>query len=156
MNKYILQERALNMRINPTKSERAFRDRLDLKGINYLTQIVIGKYIVDFLIGKTVYEIDGSSHDGKELYDAIRDSDLRMLGYKVVHIRNSEVQTYEFYKGKLKGGEIDNPKVKDDYIPTPLEAIRLAKQQEQKSRKSTTQKQRKPKNNYFKNYKAHK
>lgn len=156
MNKYILQERALNMRINPTKSERAFRDRLELKGINYRTQVVIGKYIADFVIGKTIYEIDGSSHDGKEVYDTIRDADLRMLGYKVVHIRNSEVQTYDFYKDKLKSAEVEQPKVKEDYIPTPLEAIRLAKQQERKMNKVIKPKQRKPKNNYFKKYKPSK
>lgn len=148
MSKEILNERALNMRINPTKSERAFRDRLELKGINYLTQVVIGKYIVDFLIGKTIYEIDGSSHDGKEVYDTIRDADLRMLGYKVIHIHNSEVLTYGLLKDK--GNGISQPKVKEEYIPTPLEAIRIAKQQERKENKATKPKLRKPNNIYRK------
>ena len=61
MRKEILKERAINMILNPTKAELLFRNKLELKGIRYRTQVVIARYIVDFLVGKIIYEIDGSS-----------------------------------------------------------------------------------------------
>ena len=50
--KDILIERATNMILKPTKAEMDFRNKLELKGIRYKTQVVISKYIVDFVVGK--------------------------------------------------------------------------------------------------------
>jgi very-short-patch-repair endonuclease len=132
LSKEILIERADNMRIKPTQSEKAFRDKLELKGIRYKTQVIISKYIVDFIVGKTIYEIDGSSHDGKEIYDTIRDADLRSLGYKVIHIQNAEVANYRF--GKVTNDREMNNTKDDNYTPTPLEQIRLDKMKQPKKK----------------------
>ena len=91
----ILLQRAENMKFNPTKAEKEFRNKLDSKKIKYKNQWVIGKYIVDFLVGNTIYEIDGDSHIGREEYDAERDKFLTQKGYKVIRILNSEVATYK-------------------------------------------------------------
>ena len=132
--KDILIERANNMILKPTKAEMDFRNKLELNGIRYKTQVVISKYIVDFLVGKTIYEIDGSSHDGKEVYDSIRDSDLKSLGYKVIHIQNKDVLDYKI--GSIKHKREDSIVKKEIYIPTPLEQIRLNKQKAPKKKKT--------------------
>lgn len=103
--KDILFERAENMRLNPTKAEKEFKNKLDLKNIKYYNQYVIGKYIVDFLVGKTIYEIDGDSHVGREEYDAERDRFLTQRGYKVVRILNSEVNHFKINKKKANSAK---------------------------------------------------
>ena len=122
------------MILKPTKAEMDFMNKLELKGIRYKTQVLISKYIVDFVVGKTIYEIDGSSHDGKEMYDSIRDSDLKTLGYKVIHIQNKDVLAYKI--GSTKPKKEDKIVTKEIYIPTPLEQIRLDKQKAPKKKKS--------------------
>lgn len=105
----ILFERADNMRSNPTKSEKEFINKLDSKNIKYKNQYVIGKYIVDFLVGKTIYEIDGGSHIGREEYDAERDRFLTQKGYKVVRILNSEVKDFKISIKKAKDTKYKKP-----------------------------------------------
>lgn len=100
--KDILFERAENMRLNPTRSEKEFRNKLELKKVKYKNQWVIGKYIVDFLVGNTIYEIDGDSHLGREDYDAERDRFLTQKGYKVIRILNSEVKDFKLKPNKAQ------------------------------------------------------
>ena len=61
--------------------------------IDFDRQRVIGNFIVDFYIKKLglVIEIDGSSHDGKEEYDAEREEYLISLGLKVYRIQVDDV-----------------------------------------------------------------
>ena len=68
LSKEILIERADNMRIKPTQSEKAFRDKLELKGIRYKTQVIISKYIVDFIVGKTIYITEAKAHSSALLW----------------------------------------------------------------------------------------
>jgi very-short-patch-repair endonuclease len=62
-------------------------------GLDFDRQKIIGNYIVDFYCAetKTVVEVDGSSHDAKEEYDAQRDAFLAGLGLTVIHIRAEAV-----------------------------------------------------------------
>ncbi len=83
---------AHKMREAPTKCEEIFEKRLINAFIKYRKQVVISNYIVDFVINNSVIEIDGSSHDNKNVYDAKRDKALRKLGYKVIHIKNQDVE----------------------------------------------------------------
>jgi very-short-patch-repair endonuclease len=62
--------------------------------IDFDRQRIIGSYIVDFYV-KTlglVVEIDGSSHDDKIEYDAIRQEFLENQGLKVYRIADSDVK----------------------------------------------------------------
>ncbi|MBP0904955.1 endonuclease domain-containing protein [Mariniflexile gromovii] len=62
--------------------------------IDFDRQRVIGNYIVDFYI-KTlglIIEIDGSSHDNKQEYDAKRELFLMQLGLKVYRISDYRVK----------------------------------------------------------------
>ena len=58
------------------------------KGFDFDRQKIVGNYIVDFYCSNcnVVIEIDGSSHDDKQEYDAARDSFLESLGLTVIHI----------------------------------------------------------------------
>jgi very-short-patch-repair endonuclease len=61
--------------------------------IDFDRQRIIGNYIVDFYVKKLglVIEIDGSSHDNKEEYDADRQAYLESLGLKVCRIKAGDV-----------------------------------------------------------------
>ncbi len=102
MNREILHERAENMRCNPTFHENKFRERLEIAGIFYKCQKVIGSYIVDFLVGKTIIEIDGSSHyeTFQAVYDIERTKYLTGLGYKLIRVRNEHVVSFDMNRLK--------------------------------------------------------
>jgi len=93
MNAY-LKQRALEMTLNPTWGEKVFGERLLYSLIPFETQVIIGRYIVDFVVGKTVFEIDGSVHDGNELKDLERTKEINKLGYKVIRIQNCDVKSF--------------------------------------------------------------
>ncbi|MNK36087.1 hypothetical protein D3C87_546280 [compost metagenome] len=62
--------------------------------IDFDRQRIIGNYIVDFYV-KTlglIIEIDGSSHDEKQVYDGIRQTYLESLGLKVFRIKDFDVK----------------------------------------------------------------
>jgi len=107
----VLLSRSKNMIQNPTKAELIFKNRLIDKQIPFQTQKIIQPYIVDFLIGKTIIELDGSSHDGREEYDEKRTAFLNKLGYDVIRVKNSEAKTFslknfaKWAKLKSKKGE---------------------------------------------------
>lgn len=61
--------------------------------IDFDRQRVIGNYIVDFYIKALglIIEIDGSSHDDKEVYDKIREDYFISLGLRVYRISVDDV-----------------------------------------------------------------
>jgi very-short-patch-repair endonuclease len=64
-----------------------------LRGLDFDRQKIIGNYIVDFYCAEknVVIEVDGSSHDDKTEYDALRDAYLIGLGLAVIHLTATEV-----------------------------------------------------------------
>lgn len=62
--------------------------------IDFDRQRIIGNYIVDFYV-KTlglIIEIDGSSHDEKQIYDGIREEYLESLGLLVFRISDFDMR----------------------------------------------------------------
>lgn len=62
--------------------------------IDFDRQRIIGNYIVDFYV-KTlglIVEIDGSSHDEKQVYDGIRQEYLESLGLLVFRISDFDIK----------------------------------------------------------------
>lgn len=112
-NTEVLKERAENMRKNPTLHEKKFKDRLEMAGIFYKCQWIFGNCIVDFLIGKTIVEIDGYSHfeADQAAYDKQRTSYLNGLGYAVIRVRNEHVVSFDMNKLKSKHKTKDKDKV---------------------------------------------
>jgi very-short-patch-repair endonuclease len=91
-----LKERAKELRRAGNLSEVILWQRVHkrlFKGYDFDRQKIIGNYIVDFycLDCGVVVEIDGSSHDDKEGYDAERDAFLTGLGLVVIHISAKDV-----------------------------------------------------------------
>lgn len=62
--------------------------------IDFDRQRIIGNYIVDFYVKSLglVIEIDGSSHDEKEVYDGTRQEYLEALGLLVFRISDFDVR----------------------------------------------------------------
>lgn len=73
---------------------QALRGR-QLGGYRFRRQHAIRQFIVDFYChdAKLVIEVDGSSHDGAEEYDAERQLILEALGFRVLRFTNEEVLT---------------------------------------------------------------
>ena len=92
-----LKERARKLRKAGNLSEVLFWKEVknkQFKGFDFDRQKIIGNYIVDFYCTNcnVVIEIDGSSHDNKQEYDAKRDAYLESLGLTVIHITDVDVK----------------------------------------------------------------
>jgi very-short-patch-repair endonuclease len=85
----VLAERAAEMRTAPTRSEAALWEVLRGKaGFVVRRQVVIGQYVVDFLVPacRLVIEVDGGYHAARRVADAGRERALRRLGYRVLRL----------------------------------------------------------------------
>ncbi len=71
----------------------AFKDK-KLLGYDIDRQVIIGNYIVDFLIPELglVLEIDGESHNYKGEYDTIREEFLQSLNLEIVHCEDIAIK----------------------------------------------------------------
>ena len=92
-----LKEKARELRKAGNLSEVLFWNAVkskQLDGLDFDRQRVIGNYIVDFYCHEyaLVLEIDGSSHDDKQEYDAARDAFLKGLGLNVLHVQDIDVK----------------------------------------------------------------
>ena len=92
-----LREYARNLRTaSVSRAEKyLWRALLSRKqtGFGFKRQRPIDRFIADFFCAdlKLIIEIDGSSHIGKEAYDAYRQQRLENLGYTVIRFREGEV-----------------------------------------------------------------
>jgi type I restriction enzyme R subunit len=94
-----LKERARELRQAGNLSEVLFWNQVknkQFKGYDFDRQKIIGNYIVDFYCSNcnVVIEIDGSSHDDKQEYDAERDAYLESLGLTTIHIPVEDVMKH--------------------------------------------------------------
>ncbi len=92
-----LKDRAKELRKQWILSEVLFWKHLKDKvvlGWDIDRQVIIGHYIVDFLIPELwlVFEINGSSHDDRVDYDEERNTFLEGLWLKVIHIPDIDVK----------------------------------------------------------------
>jgi very-short-patch-repair endonuclease len=85
-----LEVRAREMRLGPTLSEARLWQALrgSRLGVAFRRQVVIGRYIVDFLAPKVslVVEVDGGYHARRSRADARRDRVLERAGYRVLRL----------------------------------------------------------------------
>ncbi|MCL2633791.1 MAG: DUF559 domain-containing protein [Oscillospiraceae bacterium] len=101
-----LRERAKVLRKSGNLSEIIMWKKLRNKqfmGYDFDRQKIIGNYIVDFycLDCSVVIEIDGSSHDNKDIYDGERNSFLQSLGLTIIHIKAQDVHDNLFKVMKM-------------------------------------------------------
>ncbi|WP_442679173.1 endonuclease domain-containing protein [Sphingomonas sp. ASY06-1R] len=91
----VLQDRAAEMRRNPTEPEKRLWRALSngqLGGYKFRRQAVIGDYIADFACpsARFIVEVDGETHCDPEV-DARRDAALASRGYAIIHVTNADV-----------------------------------------------------------------
>jgi len=77
---------AITLGDNLTFHEEMFSCFLKDQNIPFNSQQVIDKYIVDFLIGNVIIELDGRGHASRFAGDRIRDKALNDLGFHVVRV----------------------------------------------------------------------
>ncbi len=92
-----LKQRAKELRRAGNLAEVLLWNQLkgkQLNGLDFDRQKIIGHYIVDFYCAElnTVIEVDGSSHDDKAEYDALRDAYLTGLGLHLIHMTDNDVK----------------------------------------------------------------
>lgn len=92
-----LKERAKKLRKAGNLAEVLFWQQVrnkQFRSLDFDRQKIIGNYIVDFYNAnyQIVVEIDGSSHNDKQEYDAIRQAFLEDLGLKVIRYSDKEVK----------------------------------------------------------------
>jgi very-short-patch-repair endonuclease len=86
------------MRREPVTTERTLwrvlRDRR-LEGLKFRRQVVIGRYIVDFLClrHRLIVEADGPFHEEKAAHELERDAWLTAQGFRVLKFANLQIET---------------------------------------------------------------
>jgi very-short-patch-repair endonuclease len=95
MDKFILRQRAKDLRKQSTNTERHlwYNLRANRLGFKFKRQVPIGTYIVDFvcLEKRLIVELDGGQHLDNEQYDRERTAWLTAHGFKVLRFWNNEV-----------------------------------------------------------------
>jgi len=86
------------LRKESTEAEKLVWDVLrnrKYRNIKFRRQRVIGSYIIDFYCSEHLFgvEIDGSSHHGKEEYDADRQLEIESKGIRIIRVTNKEIFT---------------------------------------------------------------
>lgn len=71
---------------------KCLRDR-QLNGYKFRRQRPIGRYVADFVCvdERLIIELDGDSHDVRQVYDQARTDALQSLGYRVLRFTNVDV-----------------------------------------------------------------
>ena len=80
-----------------TRAESALWRHLrgrQLTGLRFRRQEPLGPFIADFYCAtaRLAIELDGSSHEGRETYDALRTEILSNEGYRVLRFSNAQVE----------------------------------------------------------------
>jgi very-short-patch-repair endonuclease len=93
---HVLWQSARNLKQEMTAAEKLLWTHLrgnQLHGFHFRRQQIIGSYIVDFYCHtcKLVIEVDGDIHELQMEQDAIRDTHLTEMGFRVVRFRNDEI-----------------------------------------------------------------
>lgn len=89
-------ERARELRAMQTKPEEivwsALRNRR-VAGLKFRRQFPIGSYVADFACPEShlIVELDGESHEGRQVDDARRTEFLESHGFKVFRVTNDDV-----------------------------------------------------------------
>lgn len=80
--------------------ERCLNGWLCNWGVKHQNQAIFPPYIVDILLTdyKVILELDGAQHEFNTAYDRKRDLHLMNLGYKVIRIKNTDMNDKQYIK----------------------------------------------------------
>ena len=90
------RSRAIDLRRNATNPEQKLWSilcRRQLGGLKFRRQHPVEPYILDFYCSSAnlVVELDGESHEGRQLYDESRTQHLCSLGLRTIRVTNDDV-----------------------------------------------------------------
>ena len=93
-----IKDSSRKMKKKPTPEESFVILKLDSLKIPYMTQKIMGFYILDFALPTKMLniEVDGLIHDQRKNYDYLRDKFMEKCGYIVLRIPNSEVYNFNY------------------------------------------------------------
>jgi very-short-patch-repair endonuclease len=89
---------AIDLRRNTTVPEQKLWSilcRRQLGNLKFRRQHPIEPYVVDFYCASAnlIVELDGESHNGREIYDEHRQEFLERLGVKIIRVLNDDVMS---------------------------------------------------------------
>jgi len=95
-NKKSEKEKRRKLRNNPTYTEKVLwlsLRRKQILGVRFLRQYSVNYFVVDFYAPKIklAIEVDGSSHIGKEKYDADRQKYIEAFNIKMIRYTDEQV-----------------------------------------------------------------
>ena len=92
-----LKKHKARLKRQMTKGERAFEIILKTNGIKYKKQMILGFYILDFVLPDYMLniEVDGLYHSERKKEDYLRDNFCRDCGYSVIRIKNEDVISFD-------------------------------------------------------------
>ena len=69
------------------------REEAKARKFKFRRQVALHPYVADFACMETrlLVELDGSSHEARQNYDARREEDLRQMGFHVLRFSNDEI-----------------------------------------------------------------
>jgi very-short-patch-repair endonuclease len=81
-----------------TPQELYVLKQLGVLGINFKYQIILGFYIMDFILPDKMVniEVDGGVHDTSINYDKNRDNFTRKCGFSIIRIRNNDIYSFDY------------------------------------------------------------
>ena len=129
MRKKALVRQANKMRQRLTPSEAIFAKKLSAWGFRYKMQKVVGPWIADFYLPEyeLIVEIDGKSHFTRtgRLRDQLRDRWFEKNNYRILHIRNEDVDTFqcEDLFGRGKNGPVHEEEGLPAYLTEVLDTF---------------------------------
>jgi very-short-patch-repair endonuclease len=93
-----LQKYKKQFKRKPTESEKLAEIKLKETGIEYKKQMILGFYILDFVIPNKLLniEIDGGYHSDNKMKDYLRDKFVCKCGFSVIRIKNEGVNKFDF------------------------------------------------------------
>jgi len=90
-----LFERRKELRLRATSQEEILWEKLrnNKLGFRFRRQHSFGGYILDFYCfsKRLIVEVDGDSHVSNKEYDDVRDKYFTDLGYRILRLKNNEV-----------------------------------------------------------------
>jgi very-short-patch-repair endonuclease len=98
------------LKTHMTKEEKYVEDQLKLIGIEYKKQMILGFYIMDFILPTKMIniEVDGGIHKETAKRDYLRDKFTNKCGFIVIRIKNEDIYSFD-YNGLLKYPEFNLP-----------------------------------------------
>jgi very-short-patch-repair endonuclease len=92
----MMRELARKLRNNLTDAEKHlwyYLRNKNLEGLKFRRQVILGKYIVDFICfeKRLIIEVDGGQHVDNKQSDIVRDAWLESQGFRVLRFWNNEV-----------------------------------------------------------------